>query len=170
MIDIPLGKLPSDECNWILLMISQYWFRKWLGAVRQQAITWANVDPDLYRHMAWLGHHELDKGLRRLVYWRIWACVYMYIYMYIYIKVEWHIWVSKLGQHWFIMAMHLFDAKPLSERIRACCWINFWWNLNENTTMFIQEIVFQNVICIKAAILCRCREIINKDEVWVGRK
>ena len=32
------------------LVISQYWFRQWLGAVKQQAITWANVDPDLCRH------------------------------------------------------------------------------------------------------------------------
>ena len=30
-----------------------------LGAVRQQAITWANVDPYLCRHMASLGHNEL---------------------------------------------------------------------------------------------------------------
>ena len=29
------------------------------GAVRQQAITWANVDPDPCRHMASLGHNEL---------------------------------------------------------------------------------------------------------------
>ena len=28
-------------------------------AVRQQAITWANVDPDICRHMASLGHNEL---------------------------------------------------------------------------------------------------------------
>ena len=27
--------------------------------VRQQAITWANVDPDLCRHMASVGHNEL---------------------------------------------------------------------------------------------------------------
>ena len=33
--------------------------QEWLGAVRQQAITWANVDPDLCRHMASLGHNEL---------------------------------------------------------------------------------------------------------------
>ena len=26
----------------------------------QQAITWANVDPDLCRHMASLGHNELS--------------------------------------------------------------------------------------------------------------
>ena len=42
-------------------MISQYWFRLWLGAVGQQAITWANVDPDLCRHMVSLGHNELTK-------------------------------------------------------------------------------------------------------------
>ena len=40
-------------------MISQHWFRKWLGAIRQQAITWANVDPDLCRHVVSLGHNEL---------------------------------------------------------------------------------------------------------------
>ena len=28
-------------------------------AIRQQAITWANVDPDLRRHMASLGLNEL---------------------------------------------------------------------------------------------------------------
>ena len=51
-------KLHSDECQWTLLMRSQHWFRWWLGAVRQQAITWANVDSDLCRHMASLGHSE----------------------------------------------------------------------------------------------------------------
>ena len=59
MTDVSLVKLPSDECNWILLMICQHWFRKWPGAVRQQAITWASVDPDLCRQMASLGHNEL---------------------------------------------------------------------------------------------------------------
>ena len=29
-----------------LFMISQHWFRQWLGAVRQQAVTWANDEPD----------------------------------------------------------------------------------------------------------------------------
>ena len=31
-----------------------------LGAVRQHAITWANVDPDLCRYMASLGHNKLN--------------------------------------------------------------------------------------------------------------
>ena len=30
-----------------------------MGAVRQQAITWANVDLDPCRHMTSLGHNEL---------------------------------------------------------------------------------------------------------------
>ena len=52
-------KLLADECHRTSLMRSQYRFRWWLGAVRQQAITWANVDPYLRCHMALLGHSEL---------------------------------------------------------------------------------------------------------------
>ena len=59
MAEVSLVKLYSNECQWTLLMVNQHWFRQWLGAVRQQAITWANVDPDLCCHMASLGHHEL---------------------------------------------------------------------------------------------------------------
>ena len=33
-----------------------------IGAVRQQAITWAKVDPDLCCHMASLDHNGLKKG------------------------------------------------------------------------------------------------------------
>ena len=36
--------------------------REWLGAVTQQAITLANVDPDLCRHMASLSHNELPSS------------------------------------------------------------------------------------------------------------
>ena len=32
----------------------------WLGAIRHQAITWANVDPDLCHHMASLSHNDLS--------------------------------------------------------------------------------------------------------------
>jgi len=37
----------------------QYWFRLWLGAVRPQAMTWANVAPCLCRIFASLGDNEL---------------------------------------------------------------------------------------------------------------
>ena len=59
MVKASLVKLPSYKCHWTSLMISQHWFRWWLGAVRQQAITWANVDLVPCRHMASPGHNEL---------------------------------------------------------------------------------------------------------------
>ena len=40
-------------------MINQHWFREWLGAVRQQAITWNNIDPNLFYYMASPGHNVL---------------------------------------------------------------------------------------------------------------
>ena len=64
MFEASLVELPLYECHWASLMISQHWLRQWLGAVRQQAITWANVDPDLCRHMASLGHNELIENGR----------------------------------------------------------------------------------------------------------
>ena len=59
MAAVSVVKLPLDKRQWSVLTISQRWFRYWLGAIRQQAITWANVDQDLCRHMASLGHIEL---------------------------------------------------------------------------------------------------------------
>ena len=49
-------KLPSVESSKTQLIFSQHRFRYWLGAVRQQAISGAYVDPDLCRLMASLGH------------------------------------------------------------------------------------------------------------------
>ena len=45
------------------LMRHEHWFRRWLGAIQQQAITWVNVDPDLCHHMASLGHSELKQTM-----------------------------------------------------------------------------------------------------------
>ena len=39
----------------ITLMINQHWIRKSLCVVRQQAIVWASVGVDLFRHIASLG-------------------------------------------------------------------------------------------------------------------
>ena len=48
-------------------MRSQHWFRYWLGAVRQQAITWADVHPDLWCHMVSLGHNVLSLSFTTIV-------------------------------------------------------------------------------------------------------
>ena len=45
-------QLVFDECHRTSLMINQHWFGKWLSAIRQQAITWANVNPDLWCQLA----------------------------------------------------------------------------------------------------------------------
>ena len=39
------------------LMIGQHWFMECLGAIRQQVITWTNIDSGLCHHMVSLGHH-----------------------------------------------------------------------------------------------------------------
>ena len=38
---------------------SQHWVKKWYGAIRQEAITWSDVDPDPYCYVASLGHNVL---------------------------------------------------------------------------------------------------------------
>ena len=54
-----LAKLLTSECHGTPWTISQHWFGYWLGAVRQQPITWANVHPDLCHYMASICHNEL---------------------------------------------------------------------------------------------------------------
>ena len=39
-----------------------------IGAVSQQAVTLTNVDPDLCRHMASLGHNELSHDRRDTIF------------------------------------------------------------------------------------------------------
>ena len=62
--------------KWMLLDLTDDKFREWLGAVRQQAITWTNVDPDLSHHMASPGQNELLKlapeewkGMDKYIIW-----------------------------------------------------------------------------------------------------
>ena len=53
----------TDDQLWLWL-----WFRLWLGAVRQQAITWTNVDLVLCRQMAplgWVNSSSAKAGLYR---------------------------------------------------------------------------------------------------------
>ena len=52
-------------------MISQHWLRQWLGAVRQQAITWASLDLVPCRHMAfpWPEH---ESTMLDIVHYMMW--------------------------------------------------------------------------------------------------
>ena len=68
-------KLSSDECHKTSSVISQHWFRKWLDAVRQQAIAWANVNPDQCRCMASISHTNLKKEQFMACFWTHTACM-----------------------------------------------------------------------------------------------
>ena len=52
-------KMVVGEWHKIPLVRIQHWCMQRLGASRHQAITWANVDPDLCWNMAPQGHNEL---------------------------------------------------------------------------------------------------------------
>ena len=67
-----------------------------LGAVRQQAIIWHNVDPNLWRHMESLGHNEL------IVHWKI---LWKNHYRYYLLMIQWH---RKPSQTLFLFWMMVF--------------------------------------------------------------
>ena len=60
MAEVPRVKLHSDNCH-SLLMMRQHWSKKSFGAVRQQPITWASINPVLSRHIASLGHNVQNR-------------------------------------------------------------------------------------------------------------
>ena len=54
-----LVKLCSVEYHWTPLLVNHHWFRSWLGAVRQQAITSTDVDlifATIWRHKFAMNH------------------------------------------------------------------------------------------------------------------
>ena len=57
MAEVSLVKMASDDFK----ERCQRWFKKWLSAVKQQAITWTKVDQDPCRHMTSLGHNDVIK-------------------------------------------------------------------------------------------------------------
>ena len=59
MDEVSLAKSTTDEPYWTLLMIKSALVQVKASA-KQQAITWAKVDPDLCRHMTSLGRNVKD--------------------------------------------------------------------------------------------------------------
>ena len=107
------------------LMISQHWFRQWLRAVRQQAITWSNVEPYIYVAIS-----QSVNSLRPSdAYMRQWS-----------------------NHHWFRLWL---VALPAPSHYLNQCWdIVNWtlgnklqWNLNRNLNIFIEENTFEKVVC-----------------------
>ena len=53
-------EIASVEYHITLLMRNHYWLRTWLQAVRQQALSWANFNQGLCRHITSSVHQELN--------------------------------------------------------------------------------------------------------------
>ena len=51
-------------------MVNHHWFRKLLGAVQQQAITWASIDQDFPYNLTSLGYNEFLLNLFGHFEWR----------------------------------------------------------------------------------------------------
>ena len=86
-----LVTLSSGEYHKTSLMSSQHWFRLWLGAVRQQAITWTNVDQVLWCHMPSLGHNEL-RFFYYVIHWTkqhhiLTTCVWIWITLLFHLNI-----------------------------------------------------------------------------------
>ena len=99
-------------------MIGQHWFRQRLGAIRQQAITWANVDPQIFGHMTSLDHNKLKYSMNfGLTYFGP-----------VTQRTSW----STLVQ---VIACRLFGHKRLPEPALACCQFKIQeqtWNFKMN--------------------------------------
>ena len=88
--------------------------RAWCG--HQQAITWANVDPDLCRHMASLGHNELTHrplgGVNE-------NFIRKAILTLTLVTDGWNI-SCEIVPRW--MSVDLTDDKSTMVQAMACCW------------------------------------------------
>ena len=123
-------------------MITQHWCRLWLGAIRQQAITWANVDPDLCHHMASLGLNELSWWEKTL------------LHTYIHIQPSFGQW-EKMFHLWCLLSLaetllkqrqkqaHIdglvqdcsnSTANAL-ELLQSCTKPSIWWNRSLNALL-----------------------------------
>ena len=75
--EVFLVKLHSGKCHWPSLMPSQHWFRWWL-TTRQQATTWAKVDPDFCCHVAPLGKNgaawKIHYGMEKIYLFIFLSC------------------------------------------------------------------------------------------------
>ena len=100
-----------------------------LALIRHQVIIWTNVDKYVYHHMASLQHNEFINSLRPSdAYMRQQSRSSLV-----------QIMACRLNQCWN------FVNWTLRNKLQ--------WNFNKNSNIFIQENVFESVVCEMAAIL-----------------
>ena len=134
-------------------LISQHWFRRWIGAIRQQAIIWANVDPQSLGHnklrhipLRFQGYNEIGtrQNCKEKIIQDLWT-VSQINTKYILITTNWYLWLfflmshqstycsAKQLTHWGREKMAAFSQTTLS---KAFSWmeilefrLKFHWSL-----------------------------------------
>ena len=109
-------------------MISPRWFSQWLGAIRQQVVTWANVDPDMCHYMVSLSHNEL------IVYNSKWPPLTMKLDKFCWLV---RIFVVILAIYWLckrilLIVVFYIENKTKTDycfiNLKACFWATAkWW-------------------------------------------
>ena len=104
-------KWHSGDCHWTSLKRNQHWFRYWLGAWWHQAITWANVDPNLCCHMASLGHNELISVTAGLLasHGKLRAVMMPTSSSLVASEVVWELWWCQLRHLWLYQKLSLWQ-------------------------------------------------------------
>ena len=107
----------------------------WLGAARQNAITWENIDPHLCPHMASLGHNELILNPSCTELFRGNIEIYLYFASHDDV-IKW----KHFPRYWpFVQGIHRspVNSPHKGQWRRAfmfsliCVWINGWVNNRE---------------------------------------
>ena len=123
---------------------SQCWFRQWLGGVRQQAINWTNVNPDLCHHNGITRLQWVNTVSLQLQWWHLMTLNLRSSLCYIREKVALRkFWASQKSSksfqnvpliHWYLNKMseivQFAFLNILSWKRNLAFWfVFFWWNL-----------------------------------------
>ena len=107
-------------------LTSQHWVGWWLGAIKQ-AITWANADPELCRHMASLGHNA-DILLP--------AMEVMFLLVLFLLTVSCYITSAKMCELWAVFFGCILPNIPLT----------FSWGLSEEVYQWYHDWLHQRLL------------------------
>ena len=142
--------MSSDEWHGTLLKISQYWLRWWLGTIGQQAITWTNVCPDVWRHMtslnqnttrlytqgirSWSKDNVVMNGITGSKIWLIWVIRIQKKLAWRFHAISWHViplWLTDT------IWRHRFGSTVA--QIMVCCLTAPSYHLNQQWLLISEQ-------------------------------
>ena len=138
-------------------MINQCWFRKCIVADRQETITWAITEPDLFRHMASQGHNEFIEP------WWSWHDFQMSALLpdhgpltasLLWSRILWSFITSPSASYIFVSQM----CRYISGNMRK---VWFHWSI-----CTLHELITRGTSCCDVTLI-NCFDVIFKDSVMI---